>query len=277
METIAIVGVGLIGGSLGLALQEAGFTGTILGVSSERSIASALELGAIHAGAGLDEAAARADVIYLAQPIAGILKTIERLAPICRPNTLITDAGSTKFEIVRKAGELLTGCRFLGGHPMAGKEARGVEAADPGLFRNRTYCFTPVSIADLDAPLVRQFTRWIERCGAKILTLSPEDHDRTVAFTSHVPQLLSTVLAVVLAELPVEKLQVAGPGAIDMTRLALSAFDIWSDIIETNRDAIDHALTVYIDKLTELRDNLQTPRVGENFRVAASVAARLRM
>ena len=277
METIAIVGVGLIGGSLGLALRKAGFAGTILGVSSERSIAAALELGAISAGAGLDEAAARADVIYLAQPISGILKTIGKLAPICRPNTLITDAGSTKVNIVSKAREMLRGCQFLGGHPMAGKEARGVEAADADLFRGRTYCFTPETAAEMDTPPAREFTAWVERCGARSVTLSPTDHDRTVAYTSHVPQLASTALAVMLAELPADRLAVAGPGALDMTRLALSAFEIWRDILDTNRDAIDHALGVYIDKLTELRDNLQTQRVGENFEVAASSAARLRL
>ena len=276
METIAIVGVGLIGGSLGLALRKAGFPGTILGVSSERSIAKALELGAINAGSSLDEAAARADVIYLAQPIAGILQTIEDLEPICRRNTLVTDAGSTKAAIVRKAGELLHGCQFLGGHPMAGKEARGVESADAGLFRGRTYCLTPQDTADLNTPLASQFVAWIERCGAKPFTISPDDHDKTVAFTSHVPQLASTALAVMLADLPADRLTVAGPGAVDMTRLALSAFGIWRDILGTNRDAIDHALAVYIDKLTELRDNLQTQRIGEEFEVAASLATRLR-
>jgi prephenate dehydrogenase len=277
METIAIVGVGLIGGSLGLALQKAGFTGTILGVSSERTIAEALEVGAIHAGVELIEAADRADVIYLAQPISGILQTIESLAPICRPGTLVTDAGSTKSEIVRKARERLRGCQFVGGHPMAGKEVRGVRAADAELFRGRTYCFTPTDAADMQTPLAAEFVAWMERCGAKTVLLSAEDHDRTVAFTSHVPQLASTALAVVLAGLPPERLSVAGSGAIDMTRLALSAYDIWRDILDTNRDAIEHALTVYIDKLTELRDNLQTQRVGENFDVAASSAARLRV
>jgi prephenate dehydrogenase len=276
METVAIIGVGLIGGSLGLALQKAGFTGRILGVSSTRTLTAALARGAIHAPATLEQAAAEADVLYLAQPIGGILETIDRLAPMLRRTVLITDAGSTKGEIVRRASTSLRDCQFLGGHPMAGKEARGVEAADAELFRGRTYCLTPLNESDLETPLAASFIAWIQRCGARTLSLSPDEHDWTVAFTSHLPQLASTALAAVLAGVPADKLAVAGPGALDMTRLALSAYELWHDIFATNRDAVDHALEVYIDKLTEIRDNLQTQQADTDFRVAADAAARLR-
>ena len=107
------------------------------------------------------------------------------------------------------------------------------------------------------------------------MAMSPEEHDKTVAYTSHLPQLASTALAALLGTLPEQQL-CSGPGAIDMTRLALSGYDIWGDILATNRTAIDHALGVYIDKLTEVRHNLQTQEVGEDFKVAADAAARLR-
>jgi prephenate dehydrogenase len=276
METVAIVGVGLIGGSLGLALQKTGFSGRIIGVSSERTIAAARELGAIHEGATLEEAAAAADLIYLAQPISGILATLDCLGALVRPGILVTDAGSTKLQIVRKATETSRVYHFLGGHPMAGKEARGVEAADADLFRDRTYILTPQRSAELDIPAVKVFLAWLGKFGATVVTLSPEEHDQTVAYTSHLPQMASTALAAVLASLPADRLSVAGPGAIDMTRLALSSFDIWRDILGTNRDVVDHALAVYIDKLTEMRHNLQTQRLDKDFEIAAEAATRLR-
>jgi prephenate dehydrogenase len=107
--------------------------------------------------------------------------------------------------------------------------------------------------------------------------MTPEQHDRTVAYTSHLPQLLSTALASVLGDaLPPDQLDISGPALADMTRLAMSSFDVWHDILLTNHHAIDHALNVYIDKLTELRHNLQTQGLGKDFRIAADMAARLR-
>jgi prephenate dehydrogenase len=277
METVAIVGVGLIGGSFGLALQKAGYSGRILGVSSDDTIRAACERGAIHQRATLEEAAASADLIYLAQPISGILSTLDRLGSMpTRSGALITDAGSTKIEIVRRAATALTGCGFLGGHPMAGKETRGVEAADADLFRDRAYLLTPLRPADLEAPAAQTLIAWIRKIGSTVFTLAPEEHDRTVAYTSHLPQMASTALASILAALPEDRLPMAGPGALDMTRLALSAYDIWKDILDTNQEAVDHALAVYIDKLTEIRHNLQTQRLGDEFQVAADAAIRLR-
>jgi prephenate dehydrogenase len=276
METIAIVGVGLIGGSLGLALRKAGFSGRILGVSSERTVAAAVARGAIDEGVTLEAAAARADLVYLAQPISGIIDSLDRLAPLAGPGMLVTDAGSTKSAIVRKASEALSKCQFLGGHPMAGKESRGVESADADLFQGRTYVLTPGSASELETPPARTLVSWINRIGSTLVTMSPEEHDTTVAFTSHLPQIASTALASVLATLRDEQLPVAGQGVVDMTRLALSSFEIWYDILSTNRDAVDHALAVYIDKLTEMRNTLHTQQLGNNFKVAAGAAIKLR-
>src|SRR5579871_1755641 len=145
MDTVAIVGVGLIGGSIGLALKGAGFRGTILGVSSEAAVRDGLERGAIDRGATLEEAARAADLIYLAQPIGRILDTLHHLDTLVRPDALVTDAGSTKHVIVTEAARLLRRCQFLGGHPLAGKEKRGAAAAEAGLFEARTYVLTPHS------------------------------------------------------------------------------------------------------------------------------------
>jgi prephenate dehydrogenase len=275
MQTLAIVGVGLIGGSFGLALRKAGFGGQILGVSSPETISQAVRLGAIDRGVRLEEAAESADLIYLAQPISGILQTLRQLTGRVGPNCLVTDAGSTKVEIVRAAQGIPL---FAGGHPMAGKEARGVAAADPELFQGRTYVLTLTVEVIREHHLFVEFVNWISLFGAVPLFLNPEDHDRIVAFTSHLPQLGSTVLAsVVGTQLQADaELSICGPGLRDATRLALSPWDVWRDILATNSGFITHALTVYIDKLTEMRDNLQTQHPSEVFSYAAKIAGRVR-
>ncbi len=278
MESVAIVGVGLIGGSFGLALRAAGFEGRIVGVSSPGTIEQAVAVGAIDKGITLKIAAAECDLIYLAQPILTIEKTLEELGPIARAECLITDAGSTKVRIVETAENTVKKGQFLGGHPMAGKESRGVSSASADLFRGRPYILTPSDPADLCTPLASGFMKWVERCGAHIFTVSPQHHDRAVAFTSHLPQMASTALTVCIDDAlqNEEHLKIAGPGLSDMSRLALSSYDIWRDIVQTNTENIQHALNVYIDKLTDLRDNLQTQRIGDVFATATEIATRIR-
>src|SRR6202521_4065692 len=166
MKTVAIVGTGLIGASFGLALRQAGFAGAILGVSSERAVADAVAAGAVDRGAPLAEAAAEADLVFLSQAIGRILDTIRRLDPLLRPGALVTDAGSTKCEIVDLARQCITRGQFLGGHPMAGKEKRGAAAAEADLFRNRTWVLTPDEPAELTTPGAREFRGWLGRLGS---------------------------------------------------------------------------------------------------------------
>jgi prephenate dehydrogenase len=191
---------------------------------------------------------------------------------------LITDVGSTKVSIVETAGRVIRSAGFIGGHPMAGKESRGVSAASADLFRGRPYILTPTNATDLHTPAGRGLQTWIERCGANIVTVTPDEHDRAVAFISHLPQMASTALAACLGDVPdaSANVKLAGPGLTDMSRLALSSLDIWQDIVRTNTANIDHALSVYIDKLTELRDNLQTQRLGQVFGSASVIAQRIR-
>jgi prephenate dehydrogenase len=278
MKQVAIVGTGLIGASFGLALRHAGFDGSILGVSSPRAIADALAAGAIDRGAPLAEAVAGADLVFLSHAIGRILDTIRHLDPLLQPGALVTDAGSTKCAIVDLARQSITRAQFLGGHPMAGKEKRGAAAADGELFRGRTWVLTPDEQAELETPAARDFTAWLRRFGARLVTLDCDQHDRLVAMTSHVPQLASTALAALLAEqLPAgAKLEVAGPGLLDMTRLALSSYDLWRDILATNTEHIETALSFYIQKLEHLRENLRTRQLQEEFARGAGIAARLR-
>lgn len=278
METVAIAGVGLIGGSFGLALKAAGFRGRILGISSEATIRAALERGAIDEGATLEQAARKADFLYLSQPIGRILDTLHHLDPLVRPDALITDAGSTKHLIVTEARRLVQRCQFLGGHPLAGKEKRGVAEADPELFRGRAYVLAPGSPEELKTPAARSFVEWVERIGAKPVVLGAAEHDRLVSFTSHLPQLASTALAATVAAnlTSPDDLQVAGPGLIDSTRLALSAYELWRDILATNSEPIEEALTAYINELEQLRENLRTRGAQEEFVRAADLAARIR-
>ena len=278
MDTVTIVGVGLIGGSFGLALRKAGFRGRLIGVSSPGAIRDALERGAIDEALPLAEAVAQADLVYLAQPIRRIIQTLATLDPWLRPGSLVTDAGSTKAMIVEQGRQSIHRGQFLGGHPMAGKELRGARAADADLFQERTWVLTPEEPGAMETRQAADLVAWIRRIGARPLVMDPEEHDRVVALTSHLAQLASTALAATVAGNlnPPERLAVAGSGLRDMTRLALSSYELWRDIVATNTDAIDRALGLYIQELEHLRENLRTRQLEEEFQKAAELAGRLR-
>jgi prephenate dehydrogenase len=266
VKTVAIVGVGLIGGSFALALRAAGYAGKIIGVSSLDAIRPALEHGIIDEALPLADAAAVADLIYLSRPIEGILSVLDVLDDYIRPGTLITDAGSTKAAICARAAETIHRGRFVGGHPMAGKEARGAAEAEATLFRGRPYILT--SPCDELEGLAGSF-------GARVVTMSAEQHDVLVALISHLPQLVSTALASSIGTQP-EAARIAGPAAMDLTRLALSPYEIWRDIFATNATNIDAALEIFIAKLEGLRAELRSPRIEREFENAAEAARRLR-
>ena len=272
MERVSIVGVGLIGASFGLALRKAGFRGSIVGVSSERSIAAGVKCGAIDRGVFLEEAAATTDLIFLSQPISGIIETIGELKPFVRRGSLVTDAGSTKSAIVRAAQKSLQACSFVGGHPMAGKEQRGAEAADPDLFRDRPWVLTSTG----DHPVEVELRGWIEKIGARIIVLDAELHDRLVAWSSHLPQLASTALAAALSDRQPGAARVAGPGLNDMTRLAMSSYDLWRDILGTNRREVVSALDEYIDELRNLRARISEDAAEDEFTRGSAFARSLR-
>ena len=278
IETITIVGVGLIGGSFGLALRAAGFKGRILGVSSSRTIKAALGKGAIERGAPLGEALPESDLVYLSQPISRILQLLPEVRKLAPSHALVTDAGSTKREIVEKAATLFgDGPWFVGGHPMAGKEQRGVELADAHLFQNATYALTPSGSQLPDEPVVKEFEAWVEKIGAKPVVLPADLHDRVVAWTSHLPQLLSTALASAMVDKGPgdEHGELAGPGLRDMTRLAESPYEIWKDILATNTLNVEQALTAYIDRLGRFREQLKRNGLADEFEAARKERQRL--
>jgi prephenate dehydrogenase len=279
IRTVTIIGAGLIGGSFALALRRAGFSGRILGVSSDRTVARALELGVIDAGVSLAKGAAEGDLLYLAQPISRILDQLPEVARYVRPGTLATDAGSTKRTIVETAERHFSPGAFLGGHPMAGKESRGVASAEASLFEGRTYILTPSHIQDMEQPIVREFTGWLEKTGARLLVMNPEQHDKVVSLTSHLAQMASTALGkVVLDTIHSTNADygTAGPGLLDMTRLAMSSYEVWKDIIATNHDSIVNALDAYIDLLRKLRDTLGSRETAAAFEDGARLARLIR-
>jgi prephenate dehydrogenase len=275
VNTVAIFGVGLIGGSFALALRQAGFQGSIIGVSSPQTIERALALRVIDAGADAESAARQADLIYLAQPLHEILNCLTRLDPWVRSNSLVTDAGSTKTSITQQASQYLRRCQFLGGHPLAGKETTGVNSAEPELFRGRKYIVTPRSSAELTTPAAANFLTWLDKIGAVRLVLDAARHDQAVAYTSHLPQLAATALAVALKSSQ-PNVEVFGPGLLDMTRLAMSPFSIWKDILDTNSSEIRQALESYITVLERFRDAVAAGDMQREFDNAADLACQLR-
>ncbi len=274
MNTVAIVGVGLIGGSFGLALRANGFTGDVIGVSSLPAIEAGLEAGAVTHSASLEEAAAAADLIYLAQPVDRILNTMDRLGACANPAALITDAGSTKQAIVQRARQALKSVTFLGGHPLAGKEKSGVQAAEADLFFDKPYVLTPhLPSSGADA----EFRSWLARIGARVIEMSPEEHDTTVAFTSHLPQLASSALALALSrQFETRTTDVFGSGLLDMTRLAMSSPELWIPILRSNRSAVSAALGAYSAALKDLQLSLQNDSLVELFGAGSKWAKELR-
>jgi prephenate dehydrogenase len=278
METVSIVGVGLIGGSFGLALRAAGFKGRIIGVSSPRTIEAALKRGAVDEGRSIEEAIPESDLVYLAQPISRILDVLPEVSRLARAGALVTDVGSTKREIVERARSCFgEGAVFVGGHPMAGKEQRGVERAEANLFAGATYVLSPLGSDLPNVPVVTEFVSWIGKIRAHVVLLRAEEHDKVVAWTSHLPQLLSTALAASVGGRVAGKdlLRVAGPGLRDMTRLAESPYEIWKDIFATNRGGIEEALDGYIEALQALRQDLAGDEVHERFHAARALRGRL--
>jgi prephenate dehydrogenase len=280
IKQITICGVGLIGGSLGLALRKAGYAGKIVGHGRPVTLDKAVARGAIDSGsANLAEAVADADVVYLSTPILNILELMEKLPPLIKADALVTDAGSTKGVICEKGESLYHGHGvFVGGHPMAGKETTGVDSADADLFVNARYALTPFSRHHLDPPVAREFVSWLDKIGARVMILDAEVHDEIVAWTSHLPQLVSTALAVSVMEnvrVP-EDLELSAGGLRDASRLADSSYRVWRDICLTNAENLEQALTVFVQTVEHVRDNLKTRELEHLFEKANELRHRLK-
>ena len=278
IKTVSIVGVGLIGGSFSLALRRIGYQGTILGVSSPSTLARALDRGIIDEGCALDMALPRSDLVYMAQPVLRIVGQLEKVRHLVPDRALVTDAGSTKVAILERARELFSGGPdFVGGHPMAGREGRGVEFAEADLFRGATYALVPLGDNLPDSPIVREFGALLDAMGCHRKVMHAADHDRIVGWTSHMPQLVSTALAAAISDhlARTEDLEIAGDGLRDMTRLAASPHAVWADILRTNQGAIEKAIDAFIQEVESLRKALSENAAEQHFERGRSLRARL--
>jgi prephenate dehydrogenase len=279
---VAIVGLGLLGGSWGLALKKAGFTGRIVGYARRAETREqALREGAVdEVCADVNEAVRGADLVMLATPVAVILDHLARLQPHLSPQALITDVGSTKRRICEQAAEhYAQRPLFLGGHPMAGKERSGLENADARLFENARYVLTPLKPEHSDDPRVQAFRALVVAIGARPLTSDPATHDLAVAHLSHLPQLLSSGLASLIEEKNTAQglgLELAATGFRDVTRLADSPYSVWRDICLTNTENIQMALDALIQKLESIRLHLADREMEREFLAAHRLRDKLR-
>ncbi len=275
---IAIVGTGLIGGSFALAVRRAQPLARIAGWDrknvAEQTAARAVvdEMRGDLAGAVRD-----ADLIYIATPIGAALDLLPAIAKVAGPKALVTDACSTKAAICAAAqkafhGGAHSGARFLGGHPVAGKESGGAAAADADLFRGAKYALIAQQ-NDADARVL-EFAVLLQHMGAQPVWMEAEAHDAAVAVISHLPQLLSVALAGVVRDATNESgvpMTLAGPGARDMLRLAGSPYEMWRDICLTNTGNIDRALERVAQAVEQLRGQLKSAQLREEFADANEV------
>jgi len=283
---VAILGTGLIGGSFALALRKYSPDSVVNGWDKGHVLRHALERGAINEGfSDLSQAVAGADLIYMALPVGHTIELLPEVAKIASPEALVTDASSTKRAVCAAADESFSanGAYYLGGHPMAGKEISGIAAADAELFRGSKYALVRKSTAEnvgepRDAR-VTKFLALVAKLGAEPVWLDAEAHDRAAAIVSHLPQLLAVALAGVVRDqtdetgLPVT---LAGRGLRDALRLAGSPYSVWRDIILTNSDNLERVLDQMIQALEQVRSDLRTRALEEEFSAAGELYKILR-
>jgi prephenate dehydrogenase len=275
IRQITIIGTGLIGGSFGLAAKAKGFRGKIVGCDRTQVLTKAKRKGAIDIGiTDPVESIQGSNVVLLAVPVGGILGLISTLAPHLAADTLLTDVGSTKSEVLRAAEKAFGKAaprQFLGGHPMAGKENSGIKYADPELFRGAVWFLASMRDQNLRAQPAGDFLGLIKKVGARIAVLPASEHDQLCGWISHVPQMISTALASTLVEQYGEKaplLESGGRALREMTRIAASPYSMWRDIAITNRGIIAEALLKLEQKLSHIRENLDTRELEREFEQA---------
>jgi prephenate dehydrogenase len=266
IEKLVVVGVGLIGGSFALALKEAGAVGRVVGVGrGAQNIRRALELKIIDAAGALDvPTLGDADLVLLAVPVGQMQPAMHAIAPLLGKNTVVTDAGSTKQDVVELARRELKGSlsRFVPGHPIAGTENSGAEAAFARLYHGRKVVLTPLKNSDAGAvALVR--SAW-ESCGANVFEMKPKEHDAVLATVSHLPHLLAFALVDMVARRKNAKqfFSYAAGGFRDFTRIASSHPEMWRDICLANREALLAELERYGKGLDKLRSVLKRGDAG---------------
>jgi prephenate dehydrogenase len=277
---VFIVGTGLMGTSIGLALRSRGLCDEVVGWDrSKTELETALRTGALDRAAEDPlEGARYSDTVVLAAPVLGILDWLERLAPVLVAGQLVTDVGSTKAEIAVRGARLYgqsDRATFLPGHPMAGKESGGAGLADGDLFVGAAWLFTPLEIpTPTGAEASARAAGWrecVKQFGARVMDMEARRHDQVCAWVSHLPQMVATALAAVLEEQFAEAADlgtIGGRALREMTRLGASPFSMWRDIAHTNTDAIARTLLAVEQRLGAMRENLRGPELREAFEEA---------
>ena len=277
MKKLVIFGVGLIGGSVALALKKAGFVTHIVGVGrSEKSLNEALDLGVIdsfsdalqtniHAASSLAKIIVDADLILIAAPVAQTKSILQSIKPHLQPQTVVTDAGSTKGDVLACAKEVLGEqfSQFVGGHPIAGAEKSGVSAATADLFVGKNVVLTPTTLnkdgLETNIHALSGVADLWQQCGANVREMSAENHDSIFAAVSHLPHLLAFALVDEIASRPnaEELFSFAASGFRDFTRIAGSHPEMWRDISLANKSALLSEIGAFENELSQLKQLLK--------------------
>jgi prephenate dehydrogenase len=289
IRRVTILGTGLIGGSFALALRKGLTDISISGwdrpeVVREKEVRNAFD-ETFSGNLGL--ALAKADLIYVALPIAVTLDLFSEIARQAPPSALVTDACSTKLRIMEESGQLfggnIGGAIFLGGHPMAGKELSGIAAADADLFRGHSYALIAageaIATPTASQPRIAAFVKILEKIGAQPLWIGAQQHDYAVGLASHLPQLAAVALASFLYDRLDENglpITLAGPGLRDSLRLAGSPYSTWRDIILTNKELLSASLDLFARRLDDLRERLGSRDLEADFDAANELYKLLR-
>ncbi|MEI6914380.1 MAG: prephenate dehydrogenase/arogenate dehydrogenase family protein [Armatimonadota bacterium] len=255
--TLGIAGVGLIGGSIGLAVKHRGLASKVIGIGRNRErLDMAIGTGAIDEYS-LDflDAAERCDTLYLAAPVLTIIEQLRVLQNV-KSNLLVSDGGSTKGEIVRAADGLPANVKFVGGHPMAGSEENGVEAASANLYSGATYALTPTNQTDPDA--LKTVCAFAEAIGSDVVIIGADEHDRAVAATSHLPHIIAGAFLQTAETASIQVHRMAAGSFRDITRVSESPPALWRDICITNKAAILSALIDFKESLSAVEQFLHS-------------------
>ncbi len=296
-EKIAVVGIGLIGGSLAAALKKSEPALKITAVDrSAESIKKAEKLGIIDQGfTEIKDNLEDQDLIFIAVPVAAVPAVIREINDGGSTRQLLVDAGSTKKEIMLQAAEILKESPkiFIGGHPMAGSHKSGIDWHDPELFKDAPFILTPqlqgetqlpdgelkskasTRKSDIEKELLQQLKTLIENIGARVHIISAAEHDRCTAYLSHLPHLLSSALVNLSEQQNFKKefFELSGSGYRDMTRIAGSSAELWQDIILSNRANLADLIADYIVELKELQSNLENNEQDKIYKFLARAAA----
>ncbi len=256
-ERIAVLGLGLIGGSIALAARQRWPSGLVIGVDSNEVLERAMAMHAVDVGAEDPAIAAEADLVILAAPVVENIRLLESLPEHVSGSAVVTDTGSTKLSIVEATRHFPERLTFIGGHPLGGAARGGIEHARPDLFKGRPWLLTPDESYDGASGALTRLEEFARELGADPHVMDARHHDHIIAFISQLPQLTASALMATVGESAgTPGLALAGRGLVDTTRLASSPSTIWRDICATNGDEIGRALDELIVVLTRVRQSL---------------------